>query len=451
MALSSDLVAELNAAAAEHFRRSFAGSPAETYVRSRGLTDETIAAWQIGYAPPGNGLLKLLVAQGWPESTLDEAGLVRIGERGTSDFFRHRVMLPIIDRDGRRVLAFGSRRLADDDERNPKYLNSPETALFRKTETLYGWPNADAARTAGEVLLVEGNFDMLSLWQAGVRNVMAACGTAVTAEHLVALSELTRRITLVLDADVAGQTAIQRTLTTDGIGELDLGVIVITGGKDPDDILRDGRAAWDALAAARIRRWEWLWRKIMAPYAEHLDADVEQRIAWKDAWTALVRAHAGGRAQGELLLGRMEKRLHLVAGSLAAEYLADMPAEVAETVGRDDMLLAALALDWPGRAEFAPYLTLGKRQAVVRDEWLARKAADPGARVRRLMAEQAELVEHQWRRALLSDVITALKTERGTLSARAMSGALDADAAMLEEVRLARLFGLAQASLDGRA
>ena len=157
MALTPDTIAELNALAAEIFAAAYPGSPAEAYARSRGFTPETTGHWRFGYAvPSATNLLDRLGAAGWPEGTLVEAGLCRPSERGTIDLFRDRLLFPILDRDGVRILGFGSRRLRDDDKSVPKYVNSPATPLFAKNETLYGWPNMADIIAAGEAIVVEG-------------------------------------------------------------------------------------------------------------------------------------------------------------------------------------------------------------------------------------------------------------------------------------------------------
>jgi DNA primase catalytic core len=250
-----------------------------------------------------------------------EAGLASRTRSGEiRDTFRERHMHPILERDGRRVLGF-SGRTATDDPDAPKYLNTRETALYRKSETLYGWPNADAIRAAGEAFVVEGNVDMLALWEHGVRNVVALCGTALTSRHLRALREIAPRITLVLDADAAGQAATRESLTADGAAGFDLGVIALEGGKDPAAILARDPSAWAALASRRRTRWAHLWHTVIDPVAATLDEDVETWISAKDAWAALVVKHAADRAEGEALLWRLGERLHLDVRVLADEYL----------------------------------------------------------------------------------------------------------------------------------
>lgn len=370
MALSPAVVAELNALAAAIFEAAYPGSPAEAYAKKRGFSPETTTHFRFGYAPAGaTTLIDRLGAAGWNEGVLVEAGLARPSERGTIDLFRDRLIFPILDRDGTTILGFGSRRLRDDDNSIPKYVNSPATPLFAKNETLYGWPNLSDIAAAGEAIVVEGNLDMVACYQAGVRNVVAACGTAVTAEHLHALGETGVKITLVLDADAAGQKATRRTLLLDAAGSYDVGVAVMAGGKDPAELLGtpDGLAAFRTLLAARSGRWEYLAALTLAPYAETLDSDVEARVAYKDAYAKLVADHAVDRAEGVRLLAPLAERLGLDAKALATEFLSADAPKAGE--GNDDLLLIALAAQWERRRPLAELLPLGAAARSLVSSW----------------------------------------------------------------------------------
>jgi DNA primase catalytic core len=404
MAVAPTVVAELNALAAARYEEllwSPAGSAALAYARSRGLSDRAIRHWRLGFAPAdGRTLLRELGREGWGEPTLIEAGLVRPGERGASDLLRDRLVLPIIDRDGTRVLAFGSRRLRDDDPKVPKYLNSPETPLFRKGETLFGLPNLGAIERAGEAFVVEGNLDAIALWDAGVENVVAAAGTAFTAEHLAVLRAAVGKITLVLDADAAGQAATVRSLLLPGADRAGLGVVEMTGGKDPAELIgAGGRAAWDTLVGGgRADRWEHLWRAIERRHPERI-SDVEAAIAWKDDWVALVREHGGDPLTARGLLGRLASALELPAPLLAKEYLADLAPEPLVDAGdasTEELLLLALAADWGRRAPLVGYLPLGKAAQAELTRW--RKAGSPalGPRLARLVEPEGAAAEDRF-------------------------------------------------------
>ena len=428
MALTPDTIAELNALAAEVFAAAYRGSPAEAYANSRGFRAETATHWRFGYAvPSATNLLDRLGAAGWPEGTLVEAGLCRPSERGTIDMFRDRLVFPILDRDGVRILGFGSRRLRDDDKAIPKYVNSPATPLFAKNETLYGWPNMAAIIAAGEAIVVEGNLDMIAVHQAGIHNVVAACGTAVTAEHLYA----------------AGQAATRRTLLLDAAGHFDVGVAVMAGGKDPAELLAapDGLPAFRALLANRVNRWDHLAALTIAPYAETLESDVEARVAYKDAWTKLVAEHADDRATGERLLAPMAARLGLDARALATEYLpADAP-RAGE--GNDELLLLALAEKWSERRHIADLLPLNAASRSVIDTWGDEPRLTARLRDRALRDKSA--AEQAFLLVARRDIAPALRTRISQTSAAVVAGTV------AEEVGLASVAAdrVLLAALDG--
>jgi DNA primase len=441
MALTPDTIAELNALAAEIFAAAYAGSPAEAYARSRGFTPETTGHWRFGYAvPSATNLLDRLGAAGWPEGTLVEAGLCRPSERGTIDLFRDRLVFPILDRDGIRILGFGSRRLRDDDKAVPKYVNSPATALFAKNETLYGWPNMPDIIAAGEAIVVEGNLDMIACYQAGIRNVVAAAGTAVTAEHLYALGEAGVRITLVLDSDAAGQNATRRTLLLEAAERVDIGVAVMAGGKDPAELLGtpDGLAAFRTLLDARVGRWEHLAALTIAPYAELLESDVEARVGYKDAWAALVAEHARDHAEGEALLAPMAARLGLDPRALATEYLpADGPTA---GEGADELLLLALATRWPERRALLELLPLGAAARALVGSW----GDEPRltARLRDRAAREGDAVERTFTLLARRDLAPALRTRISQTSTAAIAGTLDPETATARVAADRALLGL---------
>lgn len=428
--VTPEVLFTLNALACDFYVSQFAGSPAEAYARKRGIDDATAARWRLGYAPPGGMLSRHLGAAGYNEVTLLEASF-RPRKEGTrsggGDFFRDRLMFPILDRDSERVIAFASRRLRDEDAGSPKYLNSYETPIFKKAETLYGFPNLEEPEASKEVFVVEGNIDMIALWGAGVRNVVATCGTAVTPEHLFLMAEVTKRITLVLDADFAGQKATRRSLLFEGASALDLGVLPVParadGSKqDPDDLIRNGRGPWDALrAAGRLERWEWLWRDARAPYDAVFARDVEARVAFKDAWTKLVLEHAADRGEGERLLARAEAELRLPAGMLAREYLGALEPTSGVEASSDDLLLVALAAHWPERVAAARFLPLSKGASVVRDNWTAAGGPHPGARLRHLAATQAEAAERAWAGAMRGAVANEVRARIATITREVLS------------------------------
>jgi DNA primase len=187
---------------------------ARSYLDSRGVNNESIALWRLGYAPDGDHLARYLLGQGYSEQELTEAGVARVrdAERGAGmyDYFRNRLIFPIRDSAGR-TIAFGGRELGSG---QPKYLNTPQTTLFDKSATLFGLDLArDAIRRGNRVIIVEGYMDVIVPYQHGSRNVVACIGSAITEKHIRQIKKLTRRVTLALDPDAAGESATIRGIT----------------------------------------------------------------------------------------------------------------------------------------------------------------------------------------------------------------------------------------------
>lgn len=244
------------------------GREALAYLEKRGLIAATLEAFGLGYAPrQWDALVRYFAGKGVPPTALAEVGLARIDEATgeARDYFHHRIMFPIRDGQGRPV-GFGARTL--DPDGVPKYLNSPTTPLFDKGRLLYGLDRASKAiRQKDRVVLVEGYMDVLALHQAGFEETVSAMGTSLTPHQLRRLKNLTRNLYLALDPDPAGQQALWRSLnvaretaaetqvTLDARGllryeqrlQLNLRVVVLPQGKDPDEIVLEDPALWTRL------------------------------------------------------------------------------------------------------------------------------------------------------------------------------------------------------------
>ncbi len=247
---------KIHEAAARFFREQIAGpagAVARQYLQARGLTADTIAALGLGYAPAARDALRAyLDAQGFARASLVRSGLVVERDDGRLvDRFRHRVMIPIC-RDSGTLVAFGGRAL--DAGQPPKYLNSPETVLYSKSRVLYGLHLAkEAIRRLGYAVLVEGYFDLAQAWQAGVGNVVASCGTALTPVQARALRRFTAKVVLSYDPDAAGRSAVGRSsgvLVAEGF---QVNVALLPAGHDPDTFIRTfgGDAYRDRLRGSR--------------------------------------------------------------------------------------------------------------------------------------------------------------------------------------------------------
>jgi DNA primase len=215
-----------------------AGDAARAYLTKRGISDATAKRFRVGYAPTGWDVLQRhFASQHIPLELLVRLGLVGANERGHYDFFRDRVMLPVLDRQ-KRPLGYSS-RLLDPDAKDRKYVNSPDSPLFHKKENLYGLHAAlDAIRKTGRAVVVEGNFDVMSLHEAGIEEAVAPMGTALTAEQVAMLSRLAQRVVVVFDGDEAGQRAARKALPLFLDAEVDGRVARMPAGVDPDEFVR---------------------------------------------------------------------------------------------------------------------------------------------------------------------------------------------------------------------
>ena len=220
----------------------------------RNLNRQTVAEFKIGYAPAsGKALLEVLKKRGFTEKELDSAGLLN---QYKSDLFRNRMMVPFIDTTGN-IIGFTARVL---DKSEPKYLNTPETILFNKSRFIFGLHNAkEAIRRNNYVVIVEGNMDVISSHQAGVKEAVATSGTAMTEQHLKALSNLTSDIRLAYDGDAAGVKATERAIMlAENLG-IELTVISnYHGAKDPDELIQKDPKLWQQAVEERIPAVDWL-------------------------------------------------------------------------------------------------------------------------------------------------------------------------------------------------
>ncbi len=279
---------DLNRQAAEYWHRLLlAGDEAagaRAYLARRGLRDETLRAFQVGYArDQWQALADYLKAQGWREADLLLAGLIVEREGGGAyDRFRGRIVYPIRDARGH-ICGFGGRVL---DDSLPKYLNSPQTPVFDKGSVLYGIDLArEAIRQAETAVLVEGYMDVLMAHQSGFKNVVAAMGTALSREQMAILKPVARRLVLALDPDVAGDRATLRGLevakesldqrvvpvpTARGLiryeTELDaeLRILTLPEGRDPDEVIRQDPRRWEQLVAEATPIMDYYFKALTA-------------------------------------------------------------------------------------------------------------------------------------------------------------------------------------------
>lgn len=229
----------------------------------RNLHRTTVKEFKIGYAPgSGKALVNVLEKRGFTIDELDTAGLLN---RFKTDLFRDRMTVPFIDTTGS-VIGFTARVTGKSE---PKYLNTPETLLFNKSKFIFGLYQAkEFIRRSGYVVIVEGNMDVISSHQAGVKEAVATSGTAMTEQHIKALSKLTSDIRLAYDGDAAGIKATERAIMMAGDLGIDLTVISdYHGAKDPDELIQKDQKLWQDAVEHRVPAVDWLLTK----YEENLN------------------------------------------------------------------------------------------------------------------------------------------------------------------------------------
>lgn len=226
---------------------------------ARKFSKDTALAFRLGYAPNnGSALIEYLKKQGFTEKELSQAGLTARSYRGgIQDMFRGRLMVPLADQQGR-IIGFTARQL-DDDPNAPKYLNTPQTLLYDKSRHVYGLHLAkDSLRRDGFAVLVEGNLDVIASHQAGVKNVVATAGTAMTEMHLKTISRFTGDLRLAFDQDKAGIAATERSIPIASKVGVRLNIISIPEGKDPDELIQKDPALWEKAITKSEYALDWL-------------------------------------------------------------------------------------------------------------------------------------------------------------------------------------------------
>jgi DNA primase len=223
---------------AKNLENTSEGKVARAYLEDRGLSKAVIEQFGIGYAPSGGDILLRQLKTKYPDKLLVESGLISRDQNSNRlfDRFRRRITFPIANESGK-IVAFGCRALGDD---MPKYLNSPETPIYSKSNLLYHLDRAkDALRRSDFAILVEGYMDAIAVARAGVSNVVASCGTALAEPQIKLLSRFTRRVIVNYDPDTAGQTATERSITLLLEHDFEVRVLALPGKADPDKFIRE--------------------------------------------------------------------------------------------------------------------------------------------------------------------------------------------------------------------
>ncbi len=415
----------VNDAAVEFFRdtlRGREGASARRYLESRAVPAELLERFRVGFAPPRwDGLVSHLQAAGHGAAIAEQAGLVARRQTGDGlyDRFRDRVVFPISEPGGR-VIGFGARAL---DDSTPKYLNSPETPIYRKSRALYGLAQAvDAIRASHRVVVVEGYFDLLALVAAGIHEVVAPCGTALTQEHAARLRRCAQEVVLLFDGDEAGARAAERSLPILLTEGLRVRVAFLPRGEDPDTFLRNqGEAALRQAIERAPVYLDWLIDERLRGASAH---------AWSksDAARALapaLRAIADPIERADYLrqlAGRLELPVAALQASLAGGGLAPAPPDAAprhsspEGIDSVSRTLLGALLAFPDLASrLEPEHLAALPQGYGREllENLVASARDYGARaLEKLISPESERLNVQQKDSLLALAAEAEPLER---------------------------------------
>jgi len=245
----------INELAAKFFDKYMAdtasGRQAMNYLINRGLSAEIVSKFRLGYAPAGwDYLFKFLSRKDYSSGEIEKAGLIVSRNGKHTDKFRHRLMFPITDISDK-VVGFTGRVLDVKDQ--PKYLNSPETPIFNKGRVLYGLSVVKEDIIAKKsVVLVEGQMDVLSSYQAGVQNVVASSGTALTLDQLGIIRRYAETLILALDADSAGSEATKRAIEMASAQDLEIRVAILEGFKDPDECAKADPKKWQSIVEGAV-------------------------------------------------------------------------------------------------------------------------------------------------------------------------------------------------------
>jgi DNA primase len=264
---------QMHELAQENFRANLdspAGEAARGYLARRGVTPETAEQFGLGYSDrSGRALLRLYEHRSFPAAQMDQAGLVGKRQDGSMyDRFRNRLMFPIHNESGK-IIGFGGRALAAEEE--PKYLNSPETPIYKKSYVLYNLHRAkEAIRKDDRVILVEGYMDAIGVTAAGFRGVVASCGTALTAQQVQALKRHTQKIVVNFDPDAPGANAAERSISLLLEEGMQVRIMELDGGLDPDEYCKQrGAAAYQERLEGAKGYFYWLADRARARYDMH--------------------------------------------------------------------------------------------------------------------------------------------------------------------------------------
>ncbi len=394
-------LAEVNEAACKFYERVLwehpKGKIAREHLEKRGITELTARSWRLGYAPNlWDALSKSLARSKVDARLVEEAGLAvpRKTGRGSGtlyDRFRGRLTIPI--RESGRIVAFGGRLL--EGESDAKYLNSPETPLYNKGNTLFGIDRArEAMRHQGVALFVEGYFDAIGLHQAGIQTAVATCGTALTEKHLeLVVRAQVKELVFIFDGDAAGLRAAQRASEIAAAASIAARVLVPPNGEDPDEtVLRVGLEGFRELVAAAQPALEFLLDRALAQLPKN--PSVEQRMRAVEAVVGIIKVAKNPLARN-LYIDKVAEKIGATADVVRMAAAAS-PAQKQESAPQAKAALQ----QQPGRdpkgaasGKFAPKVELNIVVSMLQSADLCKQVEQSGAVALFTVAALRELAE----------------------------------------------------------
>ena len=362
---------KMHEAVAKFFASQLSGTTegrlARAYLEDRGLTDEVVGRFRLGYAPAdGQALTRQLTGSGYESELLEKSGLVvRDAERNRHyDRFRRRIIFPIANDSGK-VVAFAGRALGDE---QPKYLNSPETPIYTKGRVLYHLDRAaQAIRKLDYTILVEGYMDCIAVASSGIENVAASCGTSLTESQIRLLARYSRRVVVNYDPDSAGVAATERSLTLLLEEGFEAKVLALPGGLDPDSFVRkQGAGVYRELLAAAPSYLDYLTERAVA---KHNLSTPEGKVAAANAVmpylgrvpNPMLRAELASRLAERLRLDERLLREELRRAAGEGRSQVQVKQDVASTASPAEKQLLRVFLEHEDLAdEFLPALVEGR-------------------------------------------------------------------------------------------
>lgn len=322
---------EMHEIAARHFSENLAGpagAEARQYLERRGVDVELAREFRLGFSMRGADLVRLLERRGFAAGLLEESGLAGKREDGSFyDRFRGRLMFPICNETGK-VIAFGARAMAAGDE--PKYLNSPGTAIYQKSHVLYNIHRAkDAGRKSGRVVLVEGYMDVIGAWAAGVADTVAPCGTALTPQQVRIMKRFAGQAVVNFDPDEAGANAAEKSIQLLIDEGFKVRVATLEGGLDPDEYVRaNGAEAYCSRLEQAPNYYHWLAQRARQRFNVRTS---EGKVEALEFLLPAVR-RLGDRVERAALAGEMAAMLGIEQGLLLDQFRRAASSQKAEKI-----------------------------------------------------------------------------------------------------------------------